>query len=132
MLKRLALLALLASPAMAEQEALSPDQLLDMAAGNTLTFVLATDGSLVGIERFLGRDRTVWAQPNGRCAYGDVEVRGEKLCFFYDDEPPGVGHCWTTYAADGVPHVQSTDNGEVQRVDAITKEYVGCDGEPLS
>jgi hypothetical protein len=132
MLKRIALMALIAVPAQAQQQPLTPDELLDLAQGKTLTFVLAQDGSVVGIERFLGRERTVWAQPNGRCAYGDVEVRGEKLCFFYDDEPAGVGHCWTTYAEAGVPHVQSTDNGEIQRVDAITREYVGCDGEPLS
>lgn len=131
MLRTLAAALLAAAPAAAQERPMTPEAFLAMASGNTLDFVVAADGSLVGIERFLSAERTVWAQPDGRCAYGDVEVRGAKFCFFYDDEP-GVPHCWTAFEAEGKPHVRSTDTGEVQRVERISRDYVGCDGEPLS
>ena len=126
-----AVLALLALPAAAQDAEMTPEQFLALAAGNTFDFVAAGSGQLVGVERFLSAERSVWAQPNGRCAYGEVVIRGAKICFFYDDEP-GVPHCWTTFERDGAPHVQSVDNGEIQRVARISRDYVGCDGEPIS
>ncbi|WP_141134305.1 hypothetical protein [Jannaschia aquimarina] len=126
------LFSLAALPALAQEKPIPPEAFLNEAESRTLTFVMADDGSLVGIERFLGRDRTVWTQPTGRCAYGLVELRGPLLCFTYEDDAPGVEHCWTTFRLDDRLHVRSTLNGEVQRVEAITRDYVGCEGEPLS
>ncbi len=86
MLKWLAMFVGLAGAATA-QEQITPDEFLDGATGNTLTFTAFDGGHLVGEEQFLRRDLSVWAQPDGRCTYGTIEIRGPRICFLYDDCP---------------------------------------------
>jgi hypothetical protein len=124
------LLGLLALPA-AAQERIAPEAFLDAADGRTLTFRTYPTGELVGIEEFLSRTRTVWARADRSCAYGRVEVRDERLCFLYDDEP-GVEHCWVTLRRDTTLYVLMPGTGEVQRVSDITDKPVACTNAPLS
>lgn len=123
-----------AAPASAQQS-LTPEAFLGLAEGRTLTFVDAGSGGLVGIEQFLGRDRTVWARADGTCARGTVTVRGAEVCFAYDDDEPGEGpHCWWPLREGLQLFVRLADaeRDSRQRVAAITDEPVICSDEPIA
>lgn len=122
-------LAVCAAPASA-QEQLTPDEFIDRAVGNTLTFDQFDDGSRVGIEQFLTRARSVWTRWDGTCTYGDITVEGAYVCFRYDDDP-GVRHCWVPYDLDGRLIVRSVE-GQVQEITRISKAPVICSNAPLS
>ncbi len=126
-----ACIAALAAPAAAQEAPMSPDTFLDAVAGRTVSFVLHPGGGLVGVERFVDRERSVWTRPDGRCALGEVTVRADKLCFAYDDDP-SVDHCWWPFKEAGALHVRSTGSGEVQRVAGVKERLLGCEGEPMS
>ena len=123
--------ALTAAPVSAAEQAMTPDAFLDAVAGLTVRFELVPGDALVGVERFVDRYRSVWTRPDGRCALGDVIVRGDKLCFVYDDEP-GVEHCWWPHKRAGELRVRSTTSGEVQRIAGRKERLLGCEGEPTS
>lgn len=122
---------LLALPAAAQERPLSPEAFLDAVEGLIVRFETADDGALVGVERFVDRDRSVWTRPDGRCALGAVDVRGEQLCFVYEDEP-GVEHCWWPFEDGGDLFVRSTRTGEVQRIGGLSERLLGCEGELMS
>lgn len=124
-------LACAATTAAAQEQPLSPDAFLDAVAGLTVRFELVPGASLVGVERFVDRDRSVWTRADGRCALGAVGVRGDKLCFVYDDEPE-VEHCWWPFKDAGDLRVRSTRTGEVQRIAGLKERLLGCEGEPMS
>lgn len=128
----LALLAALAGPA-AAQDRLTPEQFLDLVSQRTASFATFPDRVPVGTEQFLSRTRTVWARANGTCAFGTVSVENGQVCFDYDDDPPGVRHCWVPFLRDARMFVASTDDlGEVQEVVEISDDPVACTQMPMS
>lgn len=122
--------ALLASSAVA-QEQLTPDGFLDLAHGRTLSFTNIQSGNLVGVEQFLRRDLSVWADETGRCTYGRIEQRGPLLCFLYEDAPD-PGNCWIPFMDEGTLLVLSERTREVQRISDISEKPVICEGAPTS
>lgn len=56
----ISLVAVLTLPA-AAQDQLTPDEFLDLAHDRTLSFANIRSGNLVGVEQFLRRDLSVWA-----------------------------------------------------------------------
>ncbi|WP_299613837.1 hypothetical protein [uncultured Tateyamaria sp.] len=130
---RLAVLVLLcAAPAIA-QDRLSPEQFLDIVANRTAAFATFPDRQPVGTEQFLSRDRTVWARANGTCAYGAVTADEGQICFDYDDDAPGIRHCWVPFLRDARLFVASVDDlGEVQEVVDISDDPVACTQVPIS
>ncbi|SDY83793.1 hypothetical protein SAMN05444004_103270 [Jannaschia faecimaris] len=115
----------------AQETPVSPDVFLDLAENQTVTFMLDRTDLLVGEERFINRERSVWTRSDGSCAMGDITVRGAKLCFVYDDDP-GTNHCWLPFEETGELFVRSTVNGQVQRIAGMEKRRLECLGEPLS
>jgi len=127
-----ALLAtLITASSVAAQEQITPDGFLDLAQGRTLSFSSIRDGGLVGVEEFLRRDLSVWADETGRCTYGRIEVRGPLLCFVYEDAPDPE-NCWLPFNDGGTLLVMATRSGEVQRISDISEDPVICEGAPLS
>ncbi len=124
------IVALLASSAVA-QEQLTPDGFLDLAHGRTLSFTNIQSGNLVGVEQFLRRDLSVWADETGRCTYGRIEQRGPLLCFLYEDAPD-PGNCWIPFIDEGTLLVLSERTREVQRISDISEKPVICEGAPTS
>ncbi|WP_298861412.1 hypothetical protein [uncultured Sulfitobacter sp.] len=122
--------AVLALPA-AAQEQLTPDGFLDFAQGRTLSFTNMQSGNLVGVEQFLRRDLSVWADETGRCTYGRIEQRVPHLCFLYEDAPD-PGNCWIPFMDDGTLLVLSERTREVQRISDISDKPVICEGAPSS
>lgn len=112
------------------QTKISPEQFIDQAQGNTLTFLSFRNNTLVGVEQFLSRDRTVWTRDNGTCTYGRIELTEGMVCFHYEDMP-GQAHCWQPYVHEGELLVIST-GGDIQRVSDISKEPVICRDVPVS
>ena len=119
-----------AGPLSAQQQ-ISPDAFLDLALGQTLTFSDYGTGLTVGVEQFLRRDLSVWAQQNGQCSYGEIEIRGPLVCFIYENFP-NPDNCWMPFQVDGDVLVMSAENRQIQRVTGVSKEPVVCEGVPLS
>ena len=119
-----------AGPVSAQQQ-ISPDAFLDLAFGQTLTFSDYESGVTVGVEHFLRRDLSVWAQQNGRCSYGKIEIRGPLMCFIYENFP-NPENCWMPFQVDGDVLVMSAENRQIQRVTGVSKDPVLCEGVPLS
>ena len=113
------------------QDQLTPDGFLDLALGRTLTFSSMGRGGEVGVEQFLRRDLSVWADWTGRCTYGRIEIRGPLLCFLYEDAPD-PNNCWIPFNDDGVLLVLSQGTREVQRISDISDTPVVCEGAPAS
>lgn len=124
------LLSLAALPAPA-QEQMTPDGFLDLAQGRTLTFTSILSGTEVGVEQFLRRDLSVWADRTGRCTYGRIEIRGPLLCFLYEDAPDPE-NCWLPFMDEGRLLVMSQSTREVQRISDISSDPVVCEGAPTS
>ncbi|MEL7133137.1 MAG: hypothetical protein AAGK77_12060 [Pseudomonadota bacterium] len=128
----LALMAMTAGSA-AAQDRLTPDQFLDLVDQRTASFATFPNRQPVGTEQFLSRTRTVWARANGTCAYGVVTTGDGQVCFDYDDDPPGLRHCWVPFLRDARLFVASTsDLGEVQEVIDISDDPVACTQAPIS
>ncbi|MEH6645026.1 hypothetical protein [Sulfitobacter sp.] len=124
------LLGLSALPAHA-QEQMTPDGFLDLVHGRTLTFSSMIRGGEVGVEQFLRRDLSVWADRSGRCTYGRIEIRGPLLCFVYEDAPD-PNNCWIPFYDKGKLLVLSQGSREVQRISDISDKPVVCEGAPSS
>lgn len=130
---RLAFCALLCAAPVFAQERLTPEQFLDLVTERTASFSTFPDRFPVGTEQFLSRDQTVWARADGTCAYGRVTMENGQVCFDYDDDPPGVRHCWVPFLRDARLFVASTDDlGEVQEVVEINDDPVACTQVPIS
>jgi hypothetical protein len=123
-------LACFASSA-AAQDQLSPDGFLDLVLERTLSFSSMRSGGLIGVEQFLRRDLSVWADESGRCTYGRIEKRGPLLCFIYDDAP-NTNNCWIPFTDDGTLLVMSQTSREVQRITDISDKPIICEGAPTS
>lgn len=113
------------------QEQMTPDAFLDLAMGRTLSFSGVLSGGLVGVEQFLRRDLSVWADETGRCTYGRIEINGPYLCFLYEDAPD-PNNCWIPFMDEGTLLVLSQNTGEVQRISDISDKPVVCEGAPIS
>ncbi|MEL7091528.1 MAG: hypothetical protein AAFN94_07315 [Pseudomonadota bacterium] len=131
MIRALVLSLLCAGPALA-QDPLTAEEFLDRLQGRTATFIDFNSGQLVGIEEFVRRDRTVWARANGTCAYGLVYIEDGAVCFDYDDDPPGVTHCWMPFERDDTMYVLSTGSGQIQQISEIDDDGVSCEPPALS
>lgn len=125
------LLACLAAMPAHAQDQMTPDGFLDLSVGRTLSFSSVLSGSLVGVEQFLRRDLSVWADDSGRCTYGRIQIRGPYLCFLYEDAPD-PNNCWIPFMDDGTLLVLSQNTGEVQRISDISDKPVICEGAPTS
>lgn len=123
--------AILLAHSATAQEQLTPDGFLDLALGRTLSFSSMLSGNLVGVEEFLRRDLSVWADETGRCTYGRIEKRGPLLCFLYEDAPD-PNNCWIPFLDEGTLLVMSDRTREVQRISDISEEPVICEGAPSS
>jgi len=121
---------LLAAPATA-QDQMTPDAFLDLALGRTLSFSSIGSGALVGIEQFIRRDLSVWADETGRCTYGRIVLRGPLICFIYEDAPD-PDNCWIPFNDAGTLLVMADRSGEVQRISDISDRPVVCEGAPTS
>jgi hypothetical protein len=126
----LLLACLTAIPATA-QEQITPEGFLDLALGRTLSFTSTGSGNLVGVEQFLRRDLSVWADETGRCTYGRIEQRGPLLCFLYEDAPD-PDNCWIPFIDEGTLLVMAQRSNEVQRISDISEKPVICEGAPTS
>jgi len=126
----LLLACLTAIPATA-QEQMTPEGFLDLALGRTLSFTSKGSGNLVGVEQFLRRDLSVWADETGRCTYGRIEQRGPLLCFLYEDAPD-PDNCWIPFIDEGTLLVMAQRSNEVQRISDISEKPVICEGTPTS
>jgi hypothetical protein len=122
--------ALLAAPA-AAQDQITPDAFLELALGRTLTFSSMRTGGVVGVEQFIRRTLSVWADESGRCTYGRIELRGPLICFIYEDFPD-PNNCWIPFMDEGALLVLSQSTNEVQRITDISEKPVICDGAPTS
>lgn len=132
MIRLAAAILLFAAPATA-QDRLTPEQFLDLVVNRTASFATFPDRQPVGTEQFLSRSRTVWARANGTFAYGLVTTQDAQVCFDYDDDPPGVLHCWVPFLRDARLFVASIDDlGEVQEVVDISDDPVACTQVPIS
>jgi len=124
-------LGLFASTGAVAQQKITPQEFLDRANGKTLTFTDRNSGSVVGVEQFLNRELSVWAQSDGRCSYGKISVRGELMCFLYEDFP-NPDNCWLPLEADGELLVLSTGSFQILMITQINEKPVICEGAPLS
>ena len=122
---------LLTAPVLAQDRQMTADDFLNLVETYTVTFVSEDTGATVGVERFLSRDRTVWARADGSCTYGTVTARANKVCFLYEDTP-SINWCWIPFEEAGEVYVQSTRSAHIQRLAHIGTQPIGCDGEPLS
>ena len=129
---RAALLIIATATTAAAQDRITGEQFLDQLAGRTATFMIWDTDTLVGVEQFVRRDRTVWARSNGTCAYGRVTVRGPLVCFAYDDEPSGREHCWFPFVRDGLLLVLDDEGDEIQAITDISDQPVRCEPPPTS
>lgn len=130
MVRAAAILLFLSASAGAGQTRITPEEFIDRALGNTLTFESVRDGRVVGIEEFLSRRQTVWARRDGSCTYGHVTLTEEQVCFRYEDQWD-VDHCWFPHDRDGTLIMQSL-RGSLQQVSRITDLPVACNDAPLS
>lgn len=104
---------------------------MDQAIGKTLTFTDVKGGYVVGIEKFLARNRSVWAPEDGYCSYGVIKVRGPLVCFLYEDYP-NPDNCWMPFQDDSGLLVMSRTTFQVQRITAIDDTPVLCEDAPVS
>lgn len=132
LMQALACLLCLVAPAAVAQDRLTAEEFLDRLEGRTATFIDFNSRELVGVEEFLRRDRSVWARANGTCAYGIVYIEVDQVCFIYDDDPPGVTHCWFPFERDEKLFVLSASSSQVQEVSQITTNGVSCEPPALS
>jgi hypothetical protein len=114
---RFALLACLASPALAQMP-MTAEEFDSYVTGQTLTFGFA--GQPYGIEEFRPGRRTIWAFIGEECREGRWFARDEQICFTYDDAPQQE-HCWIFWRGENGLNARfmgdgaSTELYEVQR-----------------
>lgn len=96
-MRSLALIALLASPAMA-QDTMDATAFDAHVTGRTITF-RTPDNPSFGVERYLPGRRVMWSSFDGICQYGVwFESKGD-ICFRYEGDPEHK--CWQMYDEPG-------------------------------
>ena len=121
-------LALLGSPATAQEERLSGDEFSALVTGRTLSF--SQQGQPYGAEEYR-RDRSVlWSFANGECQHGFwSEGPDETICFVYEDRPDRP-ICWEFFrdGKDFKTRVLGADPERDLTVTNISKERLQCQG----
>ena len=125
------LVSLFLAQGAAAQTQITPEAFLDRAVGNTLTFNDSQDGHVVGVEKFLRRNQSVWAPEDGYCSYGKITIRGPLICFLYEDYPD-PNNCWMPFMDERGLLVMSRSSFQVQRITAIDDTPVVCEDAPIS
>ncbi|WP_143534349.1 hypothetical protein [Roseovarius albus] len=120
-----------AVPAAGAQDRISPDAFLDQVVGKTVTFIDRVSRQRTGVEQYLRRDQSVWADETGRCTYGQIEIRGPYLCFLYEDFPE-ADNCWLPHILEGQLTVLSGKDWQIQIASKYSDEPVVCEGVPIS
>ena len=96
-MRSLALMILLATPAMA-QDTMDAADFDAHVTGRTITF-LTPDNPSYGIERYMPGRRVMWSSFDGTCQYGVwFESKGQ-ICFRYEGDPEHK--CWLMYDEPG-------------------------------
>ncbi|KCV83261.1 hypothetical protein ATO10_00830 [Actibacterium atlanticum] len=93
-MRALAIVALLASPALA-QTPMTGAEFESYTAGKTLYF--GQSGAPYGAEQYLPNRRVIWTFLDGRCEYGTWHSQGTQICFDYENRP-GQTQCWTFFS----------------------------------
>ena len=120
-----------AVPLASAQERVLPDAFLDQVTGKTVTFIDRVSGQQTGVEQYLRRDQSVWADAAGRCTYGKIEIQGPYLCFLYEDFPE-ADNCWLPHILSGKLTLLSQKTWQIQIASDYTEEPVVCEGVPIS
>jgi len=126
-LKRLALIAVLALPAHA-QDGMSPEAFRSLTEGKTLYF--SQEGRFYGAEQYLKNNRVRWQYPNGECTEGQWYGQGNQLCFQYEDV---IGaQCWIMWDEGGQLLARHADDPadipiELDRKDELPLPCAGPD-----
>lgn len=81
------------------------------------------DGSLLGIEIFLGDRQVIWQDAGGTCQKGHWQVDAGHVCYHY--EITGLGHCMI-YRAEGDVIIGRADYGEDYLLREVAKAEVTC------
>ena len=85
---------LIAVPALADQNWLSPDDFTAKVAGRA-TQIYMQDGTFYGTEYFLPKQRVIWQKADEtRCYLGAWSARDDLVCFRYEG---GFGSCIKYY-----------------------------------
>ena len=120
---------LLATPAPADEEPVSPAEFEDYAEGYTLYF--EEEGEPFGSEVFEPDGETLWRYQDGSCMRGVWKAHDGQLCFYY-----GVGAeviCWEILRDEQGLFVrllgESEDAGMELRITRRDKERPVC-GDP--
>ncbi len=91
-----AALALIASPAFAQDAPMTAAEFEAYSTGRTLSF--AQYGTVFGTEQYLPGRRVMWAFEGGECQEGFWYPQDEQICFAYvGGEFP---QCWTFWKGD--------------------------------
>ena len=97
MRRLLALITLLASPALA-QDTMTAAEFGAHVTGRTITY-RSLGNPEFGIERYMPGQRVMWSGFDGICQYGVwFESKGQ-ICFRYDGDPEHK--CWLVYDEPG-------------------------------
>ena len=114
-MKTIALLALLATPALAETP-LTGAEFEAYVSGKTLTF--GTVGAPYGMEAYHSGRRVTWAFIGDECQSGKWYEQGSNICFTYDFDP--TPQCWQFFDdAGGLRAVFVTDPGTTVLYEAL-------------
>lgn len=96
MLRFVLLVSLLAQPAIAAEESLSPTEFEALVTGQILSYSMQS--KQYGAEEYLEGRRVRWSYADGACTEGHWYEAGEQICFVYDGiETP---QCWTFHLQD--------------------------------
>lgn len=121
LMRHLYILALLASPVLAESP-VTADEFETYVTGRTLTF--SVNGQSYGIERYLPNRQVLWSFMDGQCSSGTWYPDQSNICFKYDfrDAP----QCWEiTKSGDVMQAIFVGEPVDINRYEIIE------DGEPL-
>ncbi len=119
------LLALIGTPALAEDTRLDLDAFFDLMDGRTGHFSL--DGEYYGSEAYHPDHRVIWRDTDGQCQEGTWRNIADFMCFQYDNVS-----CWQVFATPEGEHYAVEDSGLRVEFDRITDGAFDCNGAPLS
>lgn len=121
----LALLALVASPALAEP-LMTAEEFETFATGNTLDF--HNESGIFGTEDYLPGRRVRWAATGDVCKLGQWFPVGDAICFTYEGQSDQ--HCWTIWQKGDHLEARNLLDGPDRQPRQITlaKAPVACTG----
>lgn len=90
------LLALAATPALADPPPLTAEEFDALTLGRTMTW--SEFGSVYGVEQYLPGRKVRWTVVGDDCKAGHWYAEGSAICFQYEDDP--APDCWEITASD--------------------------------